>query len=164
MAWSVDANVLIQAQNAWYPQEHFPSYWAHLDQMAKEGKVFVVEEVYNEIIGGRDDDLSRWLKVRRDWWYQNGKRDVRVLTRLKEIQRSIRNGANSYAPLVLKEFEEGADPYIIAHALEYGHTVVTGEISAPDSQRRIKIPDVCAIMGVQYTGPIQWVRKIGLRL
>ncbi|MDK8602800.1 DUF4411 family protein [Trueperella bernardiae] len=41
--------------------------------------------------------------------------------------------------------------------------VVTSEQPAPNSKRKIKIPDACDAMNVSYFGPFDLYRKLGLR-
>ena len=46
---------------------------------------------------------------------------------------------------------QGADCYLVAHALESGYEVVTLEtLSQPTAIKRIKIPNVCNAFGVNY--------------
>jgi hypothetical protein len=57
-----------------------------------------------------------------------------------------------------------ADLKLIAHAMASGGTVVTREQPAPDSKKKIKIPDVCNAFQVPWTGPFGAYRALGLRL
>ena len=41
--------------------------------------------------------------------------------------------------------------------------VVTSEQPAPNSKRKIRIPDTCDAMNVSYFGPFDLYRKLGLR-
>ena len=43
-------------------------------------------------------------------------------------------------------------------------TVVTREQPAPDSKKKIKIPDVCNAFGVVWTDPLSLYRTLGMRL
>lgn len=62
------------------------------------------------------------------------------------------------------EFLRGADPWVIAHALENQGTVVTQEVLAPPGSRKVKIPNICAQFGVNCIGVYGALRKLGLRL
>jgi hypothetical protein len=68
-----------------------------------------------------------------------------------------------YAPdLDDTEIEKiGRDPFLIAHALVGGHTVVTVEVSSPRKQRaNRKVPDVCAQFGVPCITPFALNRAL----
>ena len=43
-------------------------------------------------------------------------------------------------------------------------TLVTREQPAPDSKKKIKIPDVCNAFDVKWTDPFSLYRTLGLRL
>ena len=51
--------------------------------------------------------------------------------------------ARQYRQEAITKFLGSADYELIAHALAFGATVVTRERPAPDSKKKIKIPDAC---------------------
>ena len=59
---------------------------------------------------------------------------------------------------------DSADLKLIAHAMASGATVVTREQPAPDSKKKIKIPDACNAFGVNWTDPFSLYRTLGMRL
>ena len=65
--------------------------------------------------------------------------------------------------MAVDEFERVADSYLIAHAAAMGHEIVTHEISS-DSRKKVKIPDVCAGLGIEYLTPSGMLRRAGARL
>ena len=58
------------------------------------------------------------------------------------------------------EFLNVADYYLVAQAHSTGAAVVTFELPAPSSRRRVLIPDA---MGVSYFEPFGVYRRLGLR-
>jgi Domain of unknown function (DUF4411) len=56
-----DANVLIQAWQKYYSPKFCPDYWIVLDELGKQGIIFIPKMVFDEITL-TDDDLSKWLK------------------------------------------------------------------------------------------------------
>ena len=61
-------------------------------------------------------------------------------------------------------FMASADLKLIAHAMVSQATLVTREQPAPDSKKKIKIPDVCNAFNVVWTDPFSAYRTLGLRL
>ena len=59
--YCLDANVLIQAWQKYYNPKFCPDYWKVLTELGKNGKIFIPEMVFEEIIR-TEDDLSKWLK------------------------------------------------------------------------------------------------------
>jgi hypothetical protein len=48
--YCLDANVLIQAWQKYYAPEICPGYWEILNNLGKQGRIFIAEEVKNEIV------------------------------------------------------------------------------------------------------------------
>jgi len=48
--YCLDANVLIQAWQKYYAPEICSDYWEILNELGKQGRIFIVEEVKNEIV------------------------------------------------------------------------------------------------------------------
>lgn len=62
-----------------------------------------------------------------------------------------------YEPAAINTFLQVADFYLVAHALAGGHIVVTHEVAA-NSVKRIKIPNVCAGLGLRFMTPYEMLR------
>lgn len=68
-----------------------------------------------------------------------------------------------YRQAAREEFLRIADYYLVAQAHAGKHTVVTSELPAPESKRRILIPDACNAMNVAYKEPFWVYKRLGLR-
>ena len=68
----------------------------------------------------------------------------------------------SYDPAAYMEFLKAADYYLVGYAHAYDHVVVTHERSS-NSRKRIKIPEACEGVGVQFTDPYEMLRSQGAR-
>lgn len=64
---------------------------------------------------------------------------------------------NRYEQAAVSTFLLLADYYLIAQALAGGHTVVTHEVPSA-STRKIKIPDACISLGINFVTPFQMLR------
>lgn len=53
---------------------------------------------------------------------------------------------------------------LVAHAAGHGDPVVTHEQPSPDSRKRVKIPDACEAMGVEYIDIFSVLRRTGAAL
>ena len=63
-----------------------------------------------------------------------------------------------YEQAAVSTFLQAADYYLVAHGLAHGHTVVTHEVAA-GSKKKIKIPDACISLGVQFMTPFTMLRR-----
>jgi hypothetical protein len=57
----LDANVLITAQNLYYPLDRVPEFWGWLLHVGDQHYVKIPIELYEEITDGKDT-LASWLK------------------------------------------------------------------------------------------------------
>ena len=156
MLYLLDANVLIDANRDYYPLGRVPEFWEWLVDRASRQQVKVPLEMYEEILAGRDDDLTRWLKDNRD-----------VLLLDEQVNETLvaRVTGQDYAPDLSDEEVErvGRDPFLIAYA--FGHpaqrTVVTTEVSKPKKQRANRhIPDVCDDLDVLHCNTYQFIQAL----
>ncbi len=153
----LDTNVLIQAWQKYYSPLFCPDYWDILNQLGKKGSIFLPQAVYDEI-ATTDDDLFKWLKsssipIKRV--------DGVVTNCLQEIY--LRNEQHKYLVDNTKQ-RSLADPWVIAHAIKEKATVVTKEekVTASNS-KRIKIPNVCDNMGIQWINDFQFIIEQDLK-
>ena len=61
-------------------------------------------------------------------------------------------------PAAVNTFLQVADYYLVAHALAFGHTVVTHEVPST-STKRIKIPEPCIGLGIKCMTPFEMLRR-----
>lgn len=152
----LDADVLIRAKNQHYGFDICPGYWRWLDNEHSTLKVSSVERVYEELVAG-GDQLSEWATQRRGFFLN---RDHG----LQASETKVSEWANAnFRPSVANAFMRKADYGLVAHAHASGCTVVTYEVSAPRSNKSIKIPDSCKAMGVKCTSPHEMLRQEKVR-
>lgn len=153
MAYVLDANVFIQAKNMHYGLDFCPAFWDWLITNNQLGNVFSIEKVGEEIaIGG--DDLSDWAAHRGNGFFLNP--DDNLLQTLGTVSEWA-SGQN-YEPAAVHTFLHAADYYLVAHALAHHHTVVTHE-TASNSTKRIKIPNACQGLHIDFTTPYEMLRR-----
>ncbi|MGE2214042.1 DUF4411 family protein [Pseudomonas aeruginosa] len=58
----LDANTLISSQGVYYPQAMVPELWSWLLYQGQIGRVKMPYEIYEEVLAGKDDPLTQWLK------------------------------------------------------------------------------------------------------
>ena len=144
--YCLDANVLIQAWQKYYNPKFCPDYWKVLIELGKNGKIFIPELVYEEIVR-TEDDLSKWLKTS------------------KPITKHIRKILKDYPLLVDNTKSRSlADPWVIVHALSENATVVTKEekVTALNS-KKIKIPNVCDNIGIRWINDFQFIEELEIK-
>lgn len=164
IVYCLDANVLIQAWQKYYAPDICLDYWEILNQLGSQGRIFIPEEVRNEIVATdagdkTEDDLSRWLK-RSSIPVQ--KPTERVIKCWQDILRA--NPLHKFLVDSVKG-RSLADPWVISHALSRNATVVTKEspITSISAKKPVTIPNVCQNMGLRWIDDFTFVKEIGLK-
>lgn len=164
MLYLADANVLITANNLYYPIDRVPEYWEWLTYMGSQGHVKMPFEIFQEVKEGPKDAEKDLLFA---WLQEDANKKALLLDEDVDpglVQKVIREG---YAPdLTDDEIEQiGRDAFLIAYGLVgEGRCVLTVETSAPKKQRQNrKVPDVYKVLGVSSINPFEFNRALGFR-
>lgn len=152
MTYLLDANVFIQAKNLHYGFDFCPAFWNWLIEKNRTSQVFSIDKVSDEILAG-DDELSDWIQEIGKGLFL--KTDASVAENFSKLSAWVMS--QSYEPAAVNTFMQVADYYLIAHAMSGNHTVVTHEVPA-NSPKRIKIPNVCAGLGLKFMTPYEMLR------
>ncbi len=153
MSYLLDADVFIQAKNLHYGLDFCPAFWDWLIENHAAGRVFSIDKVADELAAG-GDELTRWAQGPGLDLFRAT--DARVAAQFGKV--SAWATSQQYEPSAISTFFQSADYYLVAHALAWGDIVVTHEVPA-HSTRRIKIPNVCSGLGVQFMTPFTMLRK-----
>lgn len=155
--YCLDANVLIQAWQKYYNPKFCPDYWKILVELGKNGKIFIPDLVYEEIVR-TEDDLSKWLKGSK---IPINRISEPVTICLQKIYAADPIHVNLVDNTKARSL---ADPWVIAHALHENAIVVTKEekVTAPNSNR-IKIPNVCDNMGIRWINDFQFIDELDIK-
>jgi hypothetical protein len=154
MAYLLDADTFIQAKNLHYGFDFCPGFWDWIVRENAAGRVFSIEKVGDELEAG-SDELANWTRARGGTLFLAP--DSETLPALGKVSSWVTS--HGYAPAAVSAFLQVADYYLVAQALALGHIVVTHEQPAPQSIRKIKIPDVCIGLGIKCMRPFEMLRK-----
>ncbi len=153
MAYLLDANIFIQAQNLHYGFDFHPGFWDWLEKQHESGGLLSIKEVGNELTAF-GDELSGWALARPDSFFAAP--NEAVLAAAQEVSMWVTH--QQYEPAAISHFLGVADFWLVAKALAEKHTIVTHEIASA-SVRKIKIPNVCLGVNVEYTAPHVMLRR-----
>ena len=153
MTYLLDANVFISASRLHYGIDFCPAFWEWLTEANRQGKVFSIERVANEIQGG-EDALAEWASKRGTEFFT--KPDSKLQSALGTVARWAVD--QQYDPAAISTFFQVADYYLVAHALAHDLVVVSHEVPS-DSKKRIKIPTACMGLNIQHMSPFEMLRR-----
>jgi hypothetical protein len=153
MKYLLDTNVFIQAKNLHYGLDFCPAFWDWLVLMNARGLVFSIDKVAAEI-DARNDELTQWARgPGRGLFLPTDAVVVASLGKVSQWATSQR-----YEQAVINTFFQSADYYLVAHALARQCVVVTHEMPSI-STRRIKIPNACMGLSIQFMTPYEMLRQ-----
>lgn len=138
----------------------WPTFWAKFTDMVMRGLIYSISKVKVEVEKG-NDELTAWIKEQapKSFFLEL---DEDVIAKYREVQNWARR--RSYKPEALDEFADVADAFLVATAAAKQMTLVTYETPAPESKKRVKIPDACMALGVRYCDLNTVLREVGIMI
>ncbi len=157
----VDSNFFIQAHRVSYPLDVAFSFWNKVKQLAEEGKIISIDKVKNEIYD-KNDALEEWCKANlpEDFFKESSE----VMAAYGQVSAWAISRSSHCMPNALNEFLDAdeADAFIVAYALAdpNNRIVVTQKISQPNRKNKIKIPEACIALNVQFVNTMDMFRRL----
>jgi hypothetical protein len=149
-AYCIDTSSIILWFVETYPPTIFPGIATRVEGLIRAGRLRAPRAVLDEIKPG--DDCHRWAKGQVDLFVEESTSVQRIVRRLM---------AAHHDPAKRHKGINGADPFVIAMALDTGATVVADE--HPGSAENRKIPFVCRAEGIECIAFQQLMRAEGWR-
>jgi len=144
MSYLLDSNIFIRCKNE-MPMDIFQGFWQCLAELAQNGQIFSSIKVKEEIYKG-NDELKEWCanQLPRGFFLQ-----FEAHAEYANLMTWANNSQVFTVP-AKQEFATVADAYLVATAAAKGMKVVTFETSDPLCKKRVKIPDACIAIGVDF--------------
>jgi len=141
IVYTFDVSALMDGWKRYYPPDILPSLWDRLEEAIENSRIIAPIEVKLEL-ERKDDDLYKWVSNKDSMF-----REV-----TDETQQRIATIVNQFPNFIPDRSVDGiwADPYVIALAGETNSIVVTGEKIALSNARKLKIPNVCESLNIEY--------------
>jgi len=157
----VDSNFFIQAHRITYPLDVVVSFWEKLKELSHDGRIISIDKVKNEIFN-HNDDLEKWCRANlSNSFFKNS---ISAMDTYRRVIVWANSKRDYFLPKAMNEFldVDEADAFIVAYALSdrENRIVVTHEISEPKRRNKIKIPDVCNALDVQYLNDMDMFRAL----
>ncbi len=156
----VDSNFFIQAHRDTYPLDVATSFWQKISQLAANEQIMSIDKVKAELHRNKDA-LTDWCDINLPSGFFVA--SSAVVGHYATVINAARNRQPPYNQRALDTFFDAdeADAWLIAHALSTGSAIVTYETSQPLKIARVKIPDICAPLGIRTLTTIEMFRELG---
>lgn len=163
LVYLIDSDVLITAKNRYYAFSICPGFWDSLLYGNAQGLIRSIDQVKQEILFGSDDDpLVQWVKSSVPADFFGDSADSEVVEAYREIMMWAQRQPR-YTDAAKAKFASGADGWLVAYSRRKETVVVTNEQPAPDSQKAIKLPDICNAFGVPYEDTFSMLSRMGFQ-
>lgn len=158
MAYVIDANCFVEANQRFYRFDFCPGFWEWLLQQNAAGYLHSIMVIKKELQDG-NDDLARWARQRNDGFFLpcDDAKTLECVKRLSEWANTADFTAQAKA-----EFMGSVDLRLVAYAMAHGHTIVTHERLNPHQRNKVKIPKACEYFNVPYTDLFDLLGKSGV--
>lgn len=156
--YALDANVMIQAKDAYYRFSFAPAFWDFLVAAGVEGNLLSIDRILGELATG-GDDLATYASARLGSGFFRNSNDARVAAEFARMTAWV-TGETQFYEAAKTEFAGGVDGWLIAYAKVQGCTVVTQEVHAPDAKRKVPIPNVCRQFGVSWCNTFEMLDAV----
>jgi hypothetical protein len=157
----LDSNFFIQAHRVNYPLDIAFSFWNKVKQLADQGRIISIDKVKNELYD-KNDALEAWCKdnLPEDFF----KDTSHLMAAYGQVSAWAISRNGHYLPNAINEFLDAneADAFLIAYSLAEANfrIIVTHETSNPNQKSKIKIPEPCNELGVNYCNTIDMFRRL----
>lgn len=154
----LDADLLINAHRHYYSFDICPGFWDWLERKYEESSVFSIKKVYDELCDSKDE-LSKWAKEmsRRKFFKKDD--DVATISKVKELSNWA--AKEKFTREAVYEFYGSADIFLVAYAKAHNFIVATNEVYDENIKRKVKIPNACEFIGVEYVDTLELLKKVG---
>lgn len=161
MVYWLDADACIQAKherNGPFPFSRGRKFWDFLSHKVDEGVVKCPKMVYDEITDrGWNDELAGWFRERESRGLSENPSDS-VWERVHQISDFV---VAKWGDRLARPFLEGADLWVLAHALAMGSDgIVVSHEGTREQKSKIKIPAVCFELGIEKINLFQMLNRM----
>jgi hypothetical protein len=132
--------------------------WGRFLTQVESGQIVCARRVYQEIAEAEDhkDELAQWVKVRKEKGLC-----IPPSRGVQELVAEIEAYAfEEYLVVEAWEFSKGADPWLIASALDDGGVVVTNESDLRPEAKKVRIPDICSQFDVKCVDTLVMLKEL----
>jgi hypothetical protein len=135
------------------------SFWEWTAGKVHDGYIVSPRRVYQEVAENEkhQDELAKWMRHRRDKGLCVAPSRA-VQERVQAIEEHV---FTKYIVVEAWDFSKGADPWVIAHAMEDGQgIVVTKESDSRPNAQKARIPDVCDHFNVKCVDTLEMLKQL----
>ncbi len=129
----------------------FSGVWSALSDLGRQGILHAPSEVFREL-SKTDDIVFDWAKKNKGIFFDPNQALVDKVILVQE----------KFKFYDIESEKPAADPFLVAHGIISGCTVVTNEKEVGPDSKKIKIPNACKHFGVKFLTLSEFFRELGI--
>lgn len=157
----LDSNFFIQAHRFYYPIDVATGFWNKVRQLSIKGRLISIDKVKKELYD-KNDELEKWCRnnLPDDFFKDTSV----VMVAYTQVIDWAMSKSSHYVPKAINEFLDAdeADAFLVAycHTDPKNRFVVTQELSEPNRKNKVKIPECCKALNVEFVSTIGMFRHL----
>ncbi|HUO11058.1 MAG TPA: DUF4411 family protein [Phycisphaerae bacterium] len=155
----LDANVFIEAAKGYYAFDLAPKFWNGLLANGTAGRICTVDRIAAEVMS--PTPVKDWINTQ---FMPCVKASTGPDTLIHYAALMRWANAEPFTIAAKSEFATVADAWLVAYSRAVGGIVVTHEAFDANCKRRVKIPNACQHLGVQYINTFDMLRTLGMTI
>lgn len=152
-----DTNILVTAYHHYYAPDICPGFWDSLLHHMVSGRLLIIDRVFEEIIS--PTALVQWTERATGHSYATTATHP-VADAYRQLIDWVQDNPQ-FTPAARADFASVADGWLAAYAIANGAVVVTNEVSAPQAQRKVPLPDLCRQFDIPCINTFAMLRELG---
>lgn len=153
----LDASAFMDASRLYYGFDIAAGFWTWLAHDGLASSVGSIMAIKTAITSGTGDLVTSAGSLPPRFW---GDDTDEVVVAMTALAAWANDPARQYRQQAIDEFMDSADLKLIAHAMVSKTNLVAREQPAPDSKKKIKIPDVCNAFNFVWTDPLKRTERL----
>ncbi len=146
--YCLDSSALLELRSL--DHDVFKGIWEVLNDLASRGIIHAPREVLREVTH-YDTATAQWATSKKSIFFEP---DQTMLNKVVEIQKE-------FTFFDIDSDLPKADPFLVAHSVITGCTIVTQEVPNKRGRSEVKIPDACQRFGGRVISLSEFFREQG---
>ena len=155
-----DTNVLVAAYHHYYAPDICPGFWDCLSHYIAVDRLLIIDRVSDEIV--TPVELVAWVEQATNYSFPATATQP-VADAYRQLIDWVQDNPQFNAA-ARADFARAADGWLAAYAMASSAVVVTNEVSAPQAQRRVPLPDLCRHFDIPCINTFEMLRDLEVRL
>ena len=154
MAYLLNKDVFLQAQNMHYKMSFCPAFWRWLVETNKKQLLFTIDKVINGIEEDEEQqEFNSWILKHKKALCKNS---ASLSHEYYLINEKFRSG--HFVDEAVYNFVSSYEYHLIAVAIANKYVIVTHEVKNAEIKYKVNLPYFCELIGIKCITPFEMLK------